>query len=231
MRRREHQSGFSTSVILLVVLVVAVLTVTGLVVYQHHKPSSTKSSAATGTTQTTTQPTTTTTTQPAQSTTQLATHTSTAGNFTFSYPSNWSVTEGLVGSQDEITVRSTSATTANTDTFVMTMWVTTNQDATSVAIKNGTVQKLTNGINLWTIDSTHATSPTNTSGQAVCPEMDIINAAQTHSSYALANGKYLVANGGYCETQRSVATQSYAQQLASSDWQAAVAIIQSIKFN
>jgi preprotein translocase subunit SecG len=73
MRRRDHQSGFSTSVILLAVLVVAALAVTGLVVYQHHKPSSTKSSAATGTNQTTTQPKSTTTTQPATTTTQYLT--------------------------------------------------------------------------------------------------------------------------------------------------------------
>jgi len=68
MRRREHQSGFSTTVILLAVLVVAVLAVTGLVVYQHHKPNSVKSSAATSTTQTTTQPQSTASVQPAQAT-------------------------------------------------------------------------------------------------------------------------------------------------------------------
>src|SRR6266702_5910325 len=73
MRRRDHQSGFSTTVSLLAVLVVAVLAVTGLVVYQHHKPSSVKSSAATNQTQTTTQPQNTTTTQPSQTTTQYLT--------------------------------------------------------------------------------------------------------------------------------------------------------------
>jgi hypothetical protein len=73
MRRREHQSGFGTTMILLAVLVVAVLAITGLVVYQHHKPSSTKSSAATNQTQTTTQPQNTTTTQPSQTTTQYLT--------------------------------------------------------------------------------------------------------------------------------------------------------------
>ena len=40
MRRREHQSGFGTTVIILAVLVVVALAVTGLTVYQHHKPSS-----------------------------------------------------------------------------------------------------------------------------------------------------------------------------------------------
>ena len=65
MRRREHQSGFGTTVILLAVLVVAVLAVTGLVVYQHHKPSSATNSAATSPTQTTSQSQNTATTQAA----------------------------------------------------------------------------------------------------------------------------------------------------------------------
>lgn len=56
MRRREHQSGFSSTVILLAVLVVAGLAVTGLVLYQHHKPGSATNSAATSTTQTASQP-------------------------------------------------------------------------------------------------------------------------------------------------------------------------------
>ena len=73
MRRRDHQSGFSTSVILLAVLVVTALAVTGLVVYQQHKSNSAKSSAATNTSQTTTPPSSTTTTQPAPTTTQYLT--------------------------------------------------------------------------------------------------------------------------------------------------------------
>lgn len=70
MRRRDHQSGFSTSVILLAVLVVAALAVTGLVVYQHHKPIGAKSSAATNSSQPTGQQQSTTGTQ-AQTTTYL----------------------------------------------------------------------------------------------------------------------------------------------------------------
>lgn len=66
MRRKEHQSGFGTTVILLVVLVVSALAVTGLVVYQHHKQNST----ATNQTQTTTQAQSTTSAQPAQTATQ-----------------------------------------------------------------------------------------------------------------------------------------------------------------
>jgi len=55
MGRREHQSGFSTTVVLLVVLVVAVLAVTVVVVYQRHKPSSAKNSEATSPSQSATQ--------------------------------------------------------------------------------------------------------------------------------------------------------------------------------
>jgi hypothetical protein len=69
MRRREHQSGFGTTVILLVVLVVAVLAVTGVVVYRYHKPNIGKNSAATSSSQSTGQQQGTTTTQSAQVTT------------------------------------------------------------------------------------------------------------------------------------------------------------------
>lgn len=70
MRRRDHQSGFSTSVILLAVLVVAALALTGVVVYQHHKSNTAKSNAATNSSQTTGQQSSTTGTQP-QPTTYL----------------------------------------------------------------------------------------------------------------------------------------------------------------
>ncbi len=68
MKRKEHQSGFSTMVILLFALVITALIATSLVVYQHHKPINAKSTAATTQTQTTTQPANTTTTQPAVTT-------------------------------------------------------------------------------------------------------------------------------------------------------------------
>jgi len=73
MRRREHQSGFSTTLLLLVVLVVAALAVTGLELDQHHKPGSAMNSAATSTTQATTQPQGSTSAQAQQTTSQYLT--------------------------------------------------------------------------------------------------------------------------------------------------------------
>lgn len=73
MKRREHQSGFGTTVILLVVLVVAAVAVTGLVVYQRHKNTNAKNSAATNSSQSTGQQQSTTSTQPAQTTIQYLT--------------------------------------------------------------------------------------------------------------------------------------------------------------
>ena len=69
MKRREHQSGFGTTVILLIVLVIAALAVTGVVVYRYHKLNIGKNSAATSSSQSTGQQQGTTTTQSAQVTT------------------------------------------------------------------------------------------------------------------------------------------------------------------
>jgi hypothetical protein len=66
MRRREHQSGFSTVAILLIVLVIGIVGATGFFVYQHNRPK--LSNAASNPSQPSSQQTTTPTPTPPAST-------------------------------------------------------------------------------------------------------------------------------------------------------------------
>src|SRR5437868_2974970 len=79
----------------------------------------------------------------------------------------------------------------NNNALSMSFLIAGNPDVNGPpsVIPNGTTQKLTNGINLWTPTGTTATHPTNTTGQTVCPVLQIVNANKTHLSYALSNGK------------------------------------------
>lgn len=230
---KRNQSGFSVIEVLFVVLVVAVLAVTSLVVYKLHKPSSTKNSVATSQTQTTTQPqSTSTTTKPAQSIDPYAdwkTYTSSDGNITFRYPAGWYVSGGGTGpSAGEIDLEPHSSQTTFNNAFLMTLWVTNQQDygAQPLSIPDGTVQQLSNGVNLWQVSEAGAKS----TSAGICPIIQIINQDKTHFSYQLKNGEYLTGYGGYCEGQKDTVNLTYQQQLTSQPWQDAIKIIASINF-
>ena len=88
MRRREYQSGFSTTVILLAALVVAVLAVTGAVVYQRHKPSSTNKAQTVNTSPSTnTKPISNSTTQPVYA--NWPVYSNSEYGFSYNYPTDW----------------------------------------------------------------------------------------------------------------------------------------------
>ena len=146
MRRREHQSGFSTSVILLAVLVVAALAVTGLVVYQHHK-NSTKNSAATSPTQTTTQPQSTTTTQPAQTTTQYldikewGIRASYSGSLTLQYTANGSNSMSVSSSQLAAGGPAVCSAAGNSDAGILSRYLPTDSNLGPKIPANETAQQ------------------------------------------------------------------------------------------
>lgn len=227
-RRGDRQRGFGTVEVLIAVAVVAVIGLAGAAVYAHHKnaakpPAKTSASSSNAATETTQQPA-----------ANLTTYSSSYGGFSFQYPTGWKVNEGQTGLEDEITISPVITTTATpTDLFTMTMWVTTNPDANfqPSALPNGSLLKLSNGISLWTSDTGHSARTSVTGSSYACPTMEIVNATSTHFSYALANGKYLTLEGGFCEGQGVQVTQTYQQQLASQDWQAAIAIVKSLQFN
>ncbi len=240
-----RNSGFSLPIVLIAVAAVVAIGVVAGVVYKdhHHKTTTTNISASTpatsqpankSTTKSTNQ-----TTQPAQTTPTLTTYTSTSGGFTFQYPSNWKVTDSQINSSDQIyiTPATSGTTTVNgestvPDIFNMTFFVSTGSGSNyqPPAIPYGTVQALSNGINLWTSGTAHSSYVEHSGTTVSCPTMEIVNSNSTQFSAALPNGKYLVLNGNYCGSQGSVIDQTYQQQLASSDWQSGVAIVQSIKF-
>jgi hypothetical protein len=240
---KNTQTGFTTSfMIIIAALVVVGIATVGVMVYHSDKTSKSLSSSVT-TSSTTKKSTTSTDNQTQQSTTPtLSTYTTSVGGFSFQYPSNWKVTEAQTGGQpgsDDIisidsltgvTVENGLATTPNV--FSMALFVTSNQDdlAQPRAIPYGAVQQLSNGINLWVSDTAHSAYVESSNTTVSCPTMRIINQDSTHFTYPLANGKYLALDGNFCGGQGSQVTDTYQQQLASSDWSAATALLQSIKF-
>lgn len=236
MRKREYQSGFGAVGILLVVLMIGIVGVVGGLVYQHNRVKIT--GAAPDTSTTSNQKTTTTSLN-----TTPATYTSTAGGFSYTYPAGWKVTEGQVGSgagaEDAIYINAPAASTSqptagrviNTNRLSMILWISTNPDSSPHGTApDQSIQKLTNGINLWTSGTSQTTSRTGSTGTSVCPELAIINDGRTHFSYALTNGKFLALSASYCQGQSDTTTLPYQAQLDSTDWKAAVGIIQSIQF-
>lgn len=234
-RKGDRQRGFSIVEAVIVVAVIAVLGVGGWFVYQHNRVK--VGDAATNNTTSNQQPTTT------QPTSTPTTYTSTAGGFSFTYPAGWKVTEGQVGSgagvEDAIYINApaeaattpTAGRITNTNRLLMTLWVSPNPDnSPHGTASDQTIQKLANGINLWTSGASQSTYPTSSAGRTVCPELAIINTDGTHFSYPLSNGNYLSLTAGYCEGQSDTTTLTYQQQLDSANWKAAVGVIQSIQF-
>lgn len=233
MRRREHHSGLGTLGILLIVLVVTALAVSGLVLYQRHTPSTAKSTAATSPTQTTTQAQSISATQPA--TMAMNTHQAADGSFSFSYPSNWYINDSINTSaaEDQIILEPVGAQSSNANAFRMSLWAVLSPDSQPGDLSDGTAQKLTNGINLWTSSLARSevpTSPTSTSMMA-CPSMKIVSTDGKHFSYPLRNGKYLILTAGYCQSDKDTTSQTYEQLLTSQNWRTAVSIVQSIQLH
>lgn len=215
MRRlRDKQTSRGVVKTLVIIAIVGVLATSCGFVYQHAKAS-----AATGTT-----------TPPVLSpNTTFASYASTSGGFSFTYPSNWKVIDGTAGVDQEVSIVSPSATASNE--FIMTLSVVSNPDYNGQpsAIPNGSVQKLTNGLNLWQAKEVNSVRPTATSVTA-CPVIKLVDSNMTHFSYPLSNGKYLALNAGYCEAQRDIPSQTYQQQLDSTSWKIALTILNSLKF-
>ena len=206
-RSRDSQPGRSIAGALVAAVAIGILTTISWLVYQH-----TKTNAAAA---------------------QQLTYTSTAGGFSFTYPSDWKVTEGPAGVDDEVVIVPSDASVSPANQFLMTLLVAGNPDVSDppTAIPNGTVHKLSNGINLWVTTTASATRPSASAGRTICPELEITNANETHFSYALPNGQNLALIAGYCQGQNSTASLTYQQQLVNQDWQTAAAIIQSLQFN
>lgn len=242
-RQGDRQQGLSIVEVLVAVAAIAVIGLAGVLVYQHHKVAGT-TTADTNANQTNNQQQ-KTTTQANQQQSAVATHTSTVGGFSFQYPNGWTVTEGQVpsgaGNQEyEINVvppqpsvnPNVNGRVTTSNSFQMLMYISTNPSSGygPSIIPDGSTQTSSNGIPLWTSSEAWATNTTAPAGRTVCPELQITSADRSSFNYALPNGKYLTLEAGYCNTQVATTSLTYQQQLSSTDWQAAIALIQSIKF-
>ena len=161
------------------------------------------------------------------------TYTTPVGGFSFSYPTDWTVSEGSNGAYDQIMLAPASTTASSAaDQFMMTLLIAPNPDVAKppVAMANGTTTRLPNGINLWVSTTASALRTAAETDSTTCPELEIANKDQTHLSYPLPNGLNLALMAGYCEGQASTASLTYQQQLAQGDWLTAVSIIKSIQW-
>jgi hypothetical protein len=171
--------------------------------------------------------------QQSNTTANWLTYKSPVGNFSFNYPTTWSVSGNNIpggnGYYINILPVSANASQHSDNDFTMEFFVGSNPDSTSppTRIPYGTTQKLSNGVNVWTASLANSTGARPSS---VCPEMQLINVNATHLSYALSNGQYLALKGGYCENQKDAPTANYNQQLVSNNWQVALSIIKSLQF-
>ena len=171
--------------------------------------------------------------QPSGAPANWPTYKSPVGNFSFNYPNTWSVSGNPVpggnGYYINILPVSANASQHSDNDFTMEFFVGRNPDSTSppTRIPYGTTQKLSNGVSVWTASAANSKGARPSSD---CPELQLINANATHLGYALSNGQYLALKGGYCENLKDAPTANYNAQLASENWQVALAIIKSLQF-
>jgi len=228
--KKLNSKGFGAIGVLIIVVVLAAIVGTGVYVWHQHSKTQTSNTSKPTASKTTTKPkstsTQTTTTTTANPYSGWQTYTASVGSFTFKYPADWYVVGGGTGpSYGEVSLEPQTSQSSTTNAFRMTLWVNTNQDNSYApyAIPNGTSSALANGINIWTTSSANSDE----SG-AICPVMEIINAANTHFSYQLPDGQYLTMQGGYCEGQRDITNYNYQEQLDSQSWQTALKLLGSI---
>jgi hypothetical protein len=167
------------------------------------------------------------------------TYTSTIGGFSLKYPPTWGISGfrdyndysagELNGREDEVRIISNSAqnNSSKENNFGVQLNISTNSSATPYdTYGNGTTTLLANNITLWQEKEhiNYATGP----ATDTCPAIQI--GKDDTYSMRLANGKYLSIFGSFCWAQGLTTTESYAQQVASSQWNDAISIIKSVSF-
>ncbi|WIG58316.1 MAG: hypothetical protein OJF49_001061 [Ktedonobacterales bacterium] len=163
------------------------------------------------------------------------TYSSTLSGFSFRYPTGWDLS-GFQGNNpvaadhmtgQETTIRLESKPDTRVDNFGITMYPSAGIYRTPYdTYGNGTTTVLANGITLWQekAQETYATGlATDT-----CPAVQV----GTDATFAqrLPNGNYLSLYGSFCWGQGLTTAKTYAQQVASPEWAAAIAVVKSIRF-
>lgn len=174
------------------------------------------------------------------------TYTSTIGGFNFKYPSTAKIegfrgelavfpsgTEGVAqgntgvinGQEDQIWI---SSNTGSTNNFTLVLSVASDLQKLQYnrlsKITDGTQTSLDNGLAVWQTNQA-------ATGEAACPnspQLDLISNNTFY--YQLTNKLYLGASGTFCFGDKLSTTYTYDEQTSSQDWQNAVKIIKSIKF-
>lgn len=226
----NKQSGFSAVVsIIAIVLVVSILGLIGWRLYSHLSKQTNNTNSNNQNTSrnpVSNNNQTSTPSQPADPYAGWLSYTSQVGNFTFRYPSTWTI-DPTVG--DPVygpgsVVRLTNDSNTKTDNFGLNMQITDKSHAINYGPSTqGSSTNLPNGVSLWQ-DDQHMQSDS-----SPCPILGIGNNDATYMP--LKNGKYLSVYGSYCWKQDLTPTALYHDQINSQPWKDAVNILASIKFN
>jgi hypothetical protein len=229
---RNNETGFSAIEVVLVLVIVALIGGVGYFVYKNHHKATTTSVVTTANTKPTTNTTSTKTTTTTQPSVNLTTIKASDG-FSFSYPTDWSVTaygkdESVNGGQVQPTdstaiqwlmTKSFDNPSSKTDAMCVDLRVSTIANAGSYLPNLSKTATTKNGLEIWSNDT-----PANILKSPNAPDLTYIK---------LANGMALntEADSG-CGLQKSTTTNLTAdQQLADPSYKAGLDILQSVKLN
>lgn len=163
------------------------------------------------------------------------TYSSTLGDFSLRYPASWDLS-GFRGEEPldasemngyESLIRLQSKL-GRVDDFGININVSTDTSSRQYpTYGSGTTTQLANGITLWQgkEQEVWATGPITNN----CPELQI--GTDDKYSRLLPSGDYLSVYGSFCWGQNETTAKTYAQQVASSEWATAIAIVKSIQIN
>lgn len=163
------------------------------------------------------------------------TYTSKLGDFSLLYPASWNLS-GFRGEEPlyasdingyESLVRLQSKV-GRVDDFGISINVSTGTSSRQYpTYESGVTTKLANDFTLWQgkEQEVWATGPITNN----CPELQI--GTDDTCSRLLPSGEYLSVYGSFCWGQNETTAKTYAQQVASSEWATAIAIVKSIHIN
>ena len=239
---KKNEKGFSVVEIIIVIVVVGLIGAVGWYVVNSKNKSNNKESTTSNTQPVAKENKTTPTQQeeakPKDKTANWKTYTSTLGGFNFKYPDNWQI-EGynkyygqpdfdsdpvgvskFTGKEYWLNIYSKEKNVTKNN-FVVDMRIdpgTENNVPADSYGKGKVVKTLSNGFEIWQLDSDS------------CLSVNIVDSKSNKAASSLPNGRILKYRATFCNGQGSDVSYSLKEQLESPEYEAALDILNSIKF-
>jgi len=203
----KNENGFSAIEIVLIIAVLVLIGLVGWLVYKdHHKttPVAQSSSAYSG----------------------WKTYTSNLG-FSFKYPSGWTVkTDSDLGTAAGLQLVENGT---GVNDFNLTFSINKPTTTTSIESSTSNLQTLSNGLRVSTYNGNWSSTAYKNNQQFVCANMSLL-AKKNGSGIVLTNSDYITSYGSFCNVQDSYTTLTPTQQAASPEWEDALNVYSSLKF-